>query len=65
MLHILPVESEGSTTSNEVNYLPNFPQGEDETSLETVRQENAVEVQKTEKNTSLIDKNMEKTFALR
>ncbi|XP_053354227.1 uncharacterized protein LOC128526425 [Clarias gariepinus] len=50
---------------SEVNYLPNFPQGEDETSLETVRQEIAVEVQKTEKNTSLIHKNMEKTFALR
>uniref|UniRef100_A0A8C1HNB5 Uncharacterized protein n=1 Tax=Cyprinus carpio carpio TaxID=630221 RepID=A0A8C1HNB5_CYPCA len=50
---------------SEVNYLPNFPQGEDEASLETVRQEIAVEVQKTEKNTSLIHKNMEKTFALR
>ncbi|XP_048854451.1 uncharacterized protein LOC125722345 isoform X1 [Brienomyrus brachyistius] len=50
---------------SEVNYLPNFPQGEDEASLETVRQEIAVEVQKTEKNTSLIHKNMERTFALR
>ncbi|KAL0160134.1 hypothetical protein M9458_043862, partial [Cirrhinus mrigala] len=50
---------------SEVNYLPNFPQGEDEASLETARQEIAVEVQKTEKNTTLIHKNMEKTFALR
>lgn len=48
---------------------PNFPQGEDEASLETIRQEIALEVEKQKKereeeNTSLIRKKMEKTFFL-
>lgn len=33
---------------SEVNYLPNFPQGEDEASHETIRQEITLEVEKTE-----------------
>ncbi|XP_065148365.1 uncharacterized protein [Paramisgurnus dabryanus] len=50
---------------SEVNYLPNFPVGEDEASLETIRQEIALEVEKREINLCVIHKKMEKTFALR
>ncbi|KAJ8349140.1 hypothetical protein SKAU_G00277290 [Synaphobranchus kaupii] len=49
----------------EVNYLPNFPEGEDLSSLEQLRQTIAEEVKKTEKNLPLIRKLMQTTFALR
>lgn len=49
----------------EVNFLPNFPQGEDPSSLEQLRQTIAEEVKKTEKNLPLIRKMMQTTFALR
>ncbi|KAJ8358980.1 hypothetical protein SKAU_G00155050 [Synaphobranchus kaupii] len=49
----------------EVNYLPNFPEGEDLSSLEQLRQTIAEEVKKTEKNLPLIKKLMQTTFALR
>lgn len=49
----------------EVNFLPNFPQGEDPSSLEHLRQKIVEEVQKTERNLTLIGKMMQTTFALR
>ncbi|XP_062341549.1 uncharacterized protein LOC134039601 [Osmerus eperlanus] len=49
----------------EVNFLPNFPQGEDPSSLEHLRQKIDDEVKKTEKNLPLIRKMMQTTFALR
>uniref|UniRef100_A0A8C2WLS6 Uncharacterized protein n=1 Tax=Cyclopterus lumpus TaxID=8103 RepID=A0A8C2WLS6_CYCLU len=48
----------------EVNFLPNFPQGKDPSSLEQLRQ-TIVEVKKTEKSLPLIRKMMETTFPLR
>uniref|UniRef100_A0A3B4XGJ4 PB1 domain-containing protein n=1 Tax=Seriola lalandi dorsalis TaxID=1841481 RepID=A0A3B4XGJ4_SERLL len=49
----------------EVNFLPNFPQGEDPSSLDLVRQAIVEEVKKTERNLPLISKMMQTTFALR
>ncbi len=49
----------------EVNFLANFPQGEDPLSLEHLRLTIVEEVKKTEKNLPLIRKMMQTTFALR
>ncbi|KAK7918883.1 hypothetical protein WMY93_010167 [Mugilogobius chulae] len=49
----------------EVNYLPNFPKGQDATTLENVRLQIMQEVERSEKNLLLIDKLMQMTFALR
>ncbi|XP_053274095.1 sterile alpha motif domain-containing protein 3 [Pleuronectes platessa] len=49
----------------EVNFLPNFPQGEDSSSLEHLRDLIVEEVKKTERNLPLISKMMQTTFALR
>lgn len=49
----------------EVNFLPNFPQGEDQSSLEQLRQNIAEELKKTEMNLPLIRRMMQTTFALR
>nr|XP_054590080.1 uncharacterized protein LOC129154312 [Nothobranchius furzeri] len=49
----------------EVNYLPNFPKGQDATSLENVRLQIMQEVERSEKNLVMIDKLMQMTFALR
>lgn len=49
----------------EVNFLPNFPQGEGPSTLEHMRQEIVEEVKKKEKNLYLIRKMMQTTFALR
>lgn len=49
----------------EVNFLPNFPEGENLASLETIRQAIVDEVKKTEKNLHLINKMMQTTFAMR
>ena len=49
----------------EVNYLPNFPQGQDAASLELLKNNLVDEVQKTERNLPLISKMMQTTFALR
>lgn len=48
-----------------VNFLLNFPQGEDPTSLEHLRQAIVEEVKKTERNLSVISKMMQTTCALR
>ena len=48
----------------EVNFLPNFPQGEDPLSLEYLRQAIVEEVKQTERNLPLIGKMMQTTFAL-
>ncbi|KAG5267839.1 hypothetical protein AALO_G00226410 [Alosa alosa] len=49
----------------EVNFLPNFAQGKDPSSLEELRQTIVEEVKKTEKDLPLIRKMMETTFPLR
>lgn len=49
----------------EVNFLPNFPRGENQATLENMRLEIIKEVEKTEKNLVWIDKLMQTTFALR
>lgn len=49
----------------EVNFLPNFPKGKDESHLEELRQTIVNECQKTEKDLSLIRKLMDTTFPLR
>ncbi|CAL8361178.1 unnamed protein product [Arctogadus glacialis] len=49
----------------EVNFLPNFPQGENPSSLDLLRQAIVEEVKKTERNLPLISKMMQNTFALR
>lgn len=49
----------------EVNYLPDFPQSHDASTLEQQRVEITEEVQKAEKNLVVVDKKMQKTFALR
>lgn len=49
---------------SEVNLLPNFPSGENSSSLKQLRQK-IVEVKKTEKSLALINKMMQTTFALR
>lgn len=47
----------------EINFLPNFPRGEDASSLEQQRQRIIDEVQMTDKNLVLITKLMHSTFA--
>lgn len=49
----------------EINFLPNFPDGEDETSMESKRKELLEEMKKRRPTASLIAKNMDSTFALR
>lgn len=49
----------------EVNFLPNFPQGEDPSSLDVLRQAIVEEVKKTERNLPLTSKMIKTTFALR
>ncbi|KAF6721040.1 Sterile alpha motif domain-containing protein 3 [Oryzias melastigma] len=49
----------------EVNFLPNFPQGQSHSNLEQLRQTIVQEVKKTERNLPLIQKIMETTFPLR
>lgn len=49
----------------EVNYLPNFPRGEDQVSLEDMRVQIKNEVEKTEPNKIMIEKLMQTTFPLR
>lgn len=49
----------------EVNFLPNFPQGENPSTLEQLRQKVVDEMKKAEKNLPLIKKMMQTTFALR
>ncbi|KAF4100608.1 uncharacterized protein LOC131525469 [Onychostoma macrolepis] len=49
----------------EVNYLPNFPKGENAESLEKQRLQIIEEVSKTERNHGLIERLMQSTFALR
>ncbi|RVE73057.1 hypothetical protein OJAV_G00045610 [Oryzias javanicus] len=49
----------------ELNYLPNFPRGEDAASLEQLRLQIIDEVKKTDKDHILITKSMQSTFALR
>ncbi|KAL0985093.1 hypothetical protein UPYG_G00152820 [Umbra pygmaea] len=49
----------------EVNFLPNFPQGEDESSLETQRLEMVHEMTKENRDLLLINRHMQNTFALR
>lgn len=48
-----------------MNYLPNFPRGETEETLEEMRIQIIQETEKTEKNHILIEKLMHTTFALR
>lgn len=49
----------------ELNFLPNFPNGEDEESQECTRIELVQEMKKSPPNMSLIGKKMDSTFALR
>lgn len=49
----------------EVNFLPNFPDGEDETSIEYKRKELVEEMKKHRPTAALMTKNMDSTFALR
>lgn len=49
----------------EVNFLPNFPRGEDSASLEQLRLQIVDEVKMSDKNLFLIGKLMQTTFALR
>ena len=49
----------------EVNFLPNFPRGENEATLEQLKLQIQKEVEKTEINQTLVDQLMHTTFALR
>lgn len=49
----------------EVNFLPNFPKGEDGASLERLRLQMVVELQTTDIKLPLVSKLMDTTFALR
>ncbi|XP_058478838.1 uncharacterized protein LOC131455305 [Solea solea] len=49
----------------EVNFLPNFPRGEDDVSLERLRLQIVDEAKKTDQNLPLIANLMQTTFALR
>lgn len=49
----------------EINYLPNFPDGEDETSMESKQKELVEEMKQHRPCSALITKNMDSTFALR
>ncbi len=50
---------------SEIYFLPNFPDGEDKTSMESTRKEMVEDMTKRHPNASLIAKNMNSTFALR
>ncbi|XP_063077044.1 uncharacterized protein LOC134467049 [Engraulis encrasicolus] len=50
---------------SEVNFLPNFPTGENQASLDLMRLEIIEETDKSEKNLQFIEKLMQTTFALR
>ncbi|KAK7878817.1 hypothetical protein WMY93_030891, partial [Mugilogobius chulae] len=49
----------------EVNFLPNFPRGEDASSLEEQREKIVEEMKKVDKNLTTVGKLMQTTFALR
>jgi hypothetical protein len=49
----------------EINFLPNFPDGEDEASMESKRKEMVEDMKKRRLNAALISRNMNSTFALR
>ncbi|XDV22688.1 hypothetical protein PO909_027534 [Leuciscus waleckii] len=49
----------------EINFLPNFPDGEDEASMESKRKEMVEDMKKSRLNAALIARNMNSTFALR
>lgn len=49
----------------EINYLPNFPDGEDENSMESKQKELVEEMKQRRPCSALITKNMDSTFALR
>nr|XP_054598849.1 sterile alpha motif domain-containing protein 3-like [Nothobranchius furzeri] len=49
----------------EVNYLPDYPEGEDESSLEDARQLMVAEMKKKTPNTAMMKQKMDLTFALR
>ncbi|TRY89327.1 hypothetical protein DNTS_023619 [Danionella cerebrum] len=63
--HLLQEGNAAYEQRAEINYLPNFPKGEDATTLENVRLQLMQEVERSEKNLLLIDKLMQMTFALR
>ncbi|CAL9695807.1 unnamed protein product [Knipowitschia caucasica] len=50
---------------SEVNFLPNFPKGENQASLEQIRIHLKEEMEKTERDQLLIGRSMQTTFALR
>ncbi|KAK7930694.1 hypothetical protein WMY93_007089 [Mugilogobius chulae] len=50
---------------SEVNFLPNFPKGENQLSLEEIRLQMKEEMEKTEKDELFIGRSMQTTFALR
>lgn len=50
---------------SEVNFLPNFIRGESQATLEQLSLQINEEVEKTQKNLLLIEKLVQKTFALR
>ena len=49
----------------EVNFLPNFPSGQDAESLENIRQAMVEEMKKVDKNLTHVNKLMQSTFSLR
>ena len=49
----------------QINFLPNFPQGEDASSLEDKREQIVEEMRKVDKNLTTVSKLMQTTFALR
>ncbi|KAK9517351.1 hypothetical protein VZT92_025296 [Zoarces viviparus] len=49
----------------EINFLPNFPEGEDENTMESKRIELVEELKKRRPTAALVSKNMDSTFALR
>ena len=61
-------ESHPTATSKErraeVNYLPNFPRGEDALSLERLRVQIADEISKTDRNLQMIERLMQTSYAL-
>ncbi|XP_056606334.1 uncharacterized protein LOC130424571 [Triplophysa dalaica] len=60
-----PQKSIKKSKRYEINFLPNFPEGEDETSMESKRKEIVEEMKKRRPNSMLIAQNMNSTFALR
>ncbi|KAE8278161.1 hypothetical protein D5F01_LYC23749 [Larimichthys crocea] len=65
MIVLIPTSKEPEPERAEVNYLPNFPRGENETTLEEMRVQIIQETEKTERDQILIEKLMHTTFALR